>query len=91
MKRLFVQQYQNSDVKKVNWWPAGSHLVMQLFASLSNIRVSPPDAPPAALAVNTVSELYLETCVNVFARDALLAEKLNNNSLIVLHPLNKKP
>jgi hypothetical protein len=32
MKGLFVQQCQNSDVKKVNWWPAGSHLVMQLLA-----------------------------------------------------------
>jgi hypothetical protein len=90
MKKLFVQQRQNSDVKKVNWWLAGSHLVMQFFASLPNILIPPPDASLAVLAVNNVSELCLETCVNVFGRDALLAEKPNDNSLVILHPLNDK-
>jgi hypothetical protein len=41
MKRLFVQQCQNSDGTKVNWWPAGSHLVMQIFAALPGI-LAPP-------------------------------------------------
>jgi hypothetical protein len=78
MKRLFVQQCQNSDVRKANWWPAGSHLVMQVFAPWPNILALPPDAP---LAVNNVSELCLETCVNVFGRDAVLADKPNDDSL----------
>jgi hypothetical protein len=30
-------------------------------------------------------------CVNVLGRDALLAEKPNDDSLGVLHPLNEKP
>jgi hypothetical protein len=87
MKTLFVQQYQNSNVTKVNWWPAGSHIVMQILASLPNILAPPPDAP---LAVSSVSELCLETCVNVFGLDAFLGEKPNDDSLVVLHPLNKK-
>jgi hypothetical protein len=87
MKMLFVQQCQNSEVKKVNWRPAGSHTVMQIFASLTNILASRPDAP---LAVSSVSELCVEICANVFGRDALLAEKLNDDSLVVLHPLNEK-
>jgi hypothetical protein len=41
-ERLFIQQYQNSDVKKVNWWLAGLHLGMQVFASLPNILAPPP-------------------------------------------------
>jgi hypothetical protein len=88
MKKLFVQQCQNSDAKKANWWPAGSHLVMQVFGSLPNILAPPPDAPPA---VRSVSELCLEMYVNVFGRDALLAEKPNDDSLVVLHSLNEKP
>jgi hypothetical protein len=88
MKRLFVQKCQNSDVKKVVWWPAGSHFLMQVFGSLPNILVLGPDAP---LAVNGVSELYLETYVNVFGRDALLAEKPNDGSVARLHPLGEKP
>jgi hypothetical protein len=63
MKRLLVQQYQNSDVKKIIWWPAESYLIVQVFASLSNRLAPPPDAP---LAVGGVSELCLETCVNAF-------------------------
>jgi hypothetical protein len=85
MKTLFVQQCQNSDIKKVSWWPAGSHLGMQVFASLPNILASPPDAP---LAVNSVSELCFETDVNVFGRDALIPEKPNDDPLVVLHPLS---
>jgi hypothetical protein len=61
---------------------------MQVFASLPNILAPPPDAP---LAVSGVSELCLETCVNVFGRDIRLAEKLNDDSLVGLHPLNEKP
>jgi hypothetical protein len=61
---------------------------MQVFASLPNILAPPPDAP---LAVSSLSELCPKACMNVFERDALLAEKLNDNSLVVLHPLNKKP
>jgi hypothetical protein len=60
---------------------------MQVFASLSNMLAPPPDA---RLAVSSVSELRLETCVNVFARDALLAEKPNDDSLLVLRSLNEK-
>jgi hypothetical protein len=69
-ERLFVQQCQNSDVKKVNWWPPRSRFVIQVFASLPNILAPPPDAP---LTVSSLSELCLETYVNVFGRDALLA------------------
>jgi hypothetical protein len=43
------------------------------------------------LAVSGVSELCLETGVNVFGRDTLLAEKPNNDSLAGFHPLNKNP
>jgi hypothetical protein len=86
MERLFVQQRQNSDVKKVNWWPAGSRLVMQVLASLPNILAPPSDAP---LVVSSISELCLETSVNVFGRDALLAWKPNDDSLVVPHPLNE--
>jgi hypothetical protein len=89
MKRLFVQQCHNSDVKKVNWWPAGSPLVMQVFAPFPNILAPPPHAPLRALAVRSVSELCLETCVNAFGRDAFLAEKPNDDSLVVLHLLNE--
>jgi hypothetical protein len=60
---------------------------MQVFTSLPNIFAPPPDA---LLAVNGVSELCFETCANVFGRDALLAEKLNDNSLVGLHRLNEK-
>jgi hypothetical protein len=88
MKRAFVQQFQNSYVKKVNWSPARSHFVMQVFASLSNRRTPPPHAP---LAVSNVPELRLETCANVFGQDTLLTEKPNNDPLVVLHPLNEKP
>jgi hypothetical protein len=91
MKRLFVQQCQNSDVKKINWWPARSHLVVQVFASLPNILGAPPDAPLALLAASSVSELCLETCVNVLGRDALLVKKPNNDSLVVVHPLIEIP
>jgi hypothetical protein len=84
---LFVEQCQNSDATKVNGRPAGSHLVMQVFASLPNILEPPPDAP---LAVSGVSELCFETCVNVFGRGALLSAKPNNNYLVVLHPLNEE-
>jgi hypothetical protein len=62
------------------------HLVMQLFASLPNILAPPPDTP---LAVSSVSELCIETCVNVVGQDAPHAEKPNDDSLIVLHPLNE--
>jgi hypothetical protein len=34
--------------------------------------------------------LYLQNCVSVFGRDALLAEKPNEDSLVILHPLNEK-
>jgi hypothetical protein len=90
-KRLFVQQCQNSDAKKVNWWPAGSYLVIQVFASLPNMLEPLLDALLAVLASNRVFELFLETCVNVFGREMLLAEKPNDNSLIALHQLNEKP
>jgi hypothetical protein len=62
---------------------------MQVFASLTNILAPPPDAPLAAFAVGGVSELCFETCVNAFGRDAPLAEELNDDSLVVLHPLNE--
>jgi hypothetical protein len=61
---------------------------MQVFASLPNILAPSPDAP---LAAGTVSERRLETCMNIFGRDALLVEKPNGDSLVVLHPLNEKP
>jgi hypothetical protein len=77
MKRLFVQQVQNSDVKKVTWWPAGSYLVMQVFAPFPNILAPPPDPPRA---VSSVSELCVETCVNLFGRDTLLEEMPNDAS-----------
>jgi hypothetical protein len=86
MKKLFIEQSQNSDVNKINWWPAGSHLVVQVFVSLRNILAPPPDAP---LAVSSVSELCLETCMNVFGRDAVLSEKPNDDPLAVFHPLNE--
>jgi hypothetical protein len=87
MKKLFVQQGQNSDVKKVHWWPAGSHLVMPVFVSLLKILTPPPDTP---LAVSSASELCLEMCVTVFGRDMLLAEKPNDDYLVVVDPLNEK-
>jgi hypothetical protein len=59
---------------------------MQVFAPLSNILASPPDAPVAA---STVSELFLETCMNIFGRNALRTEKPNDNSLVVLQTLNE--
>jgi hypothetical protein len=74
--------------QEVNWCPAGSHLVMQVFASVTNILAPLRDAP---LAVNSVSELCLETCVNVAGRAAPLAEKSNDDSLVALHLLNEKP
>jgi hypothetical protein len=61
---------------------------MQVFASLPNILAPPPDAP---LTVRTVSELCLEMCVNVFERDALLAEKPNDDSLVGFHRLHEQP
>jgi hypothetical protein len=91
MKVLFVQWFPNSDVKTVNWRPAGSHLFMQVFASLPNILAPPSDDPLAVLTVSSVSELCFERCVNVFGQDALLAEKPDDDSLVVLHPLNEKP
>jgi hypothetical protein len=87
MKRLFVRQCQNLDVKKINWWPARSHPVMQAFASLPSLLPPPPDSP---FAVSSVSELCLEMGLNIFGREALLAEKPNDDSLIGLHPLNEK-
>jgi hypothetical protein len=39
----------------------------------------------------SVSELCLETCVNVLGRDAPFAEKPNDHTPVVLHPLNEKP
>jgi hypothetical protein len=49
---------------------------MQMFESQTNVLEPPPDAP---LAVSNVSELCLETCVNVFGRDTFLAEKPNHD------------
>jgi hypothetical protein len=60
---------------------------MQFFASVPNILAPPPEAP---LAVSSVSEVYLETCVNVFGRGPLLAEKPNDYFLVGLHPLKEK-
>jgi hypothetical protein len=82
IKRLFVQQCENSDVeksKKVNRWPAGLHLVMQVFASLPKIPAPPPDTLLPVLAAGSFSELRLETCANAFGRDPLLAEKANDD------------
>jgi hypothetical protein len=59
---------------------------MQVFASLPNILAPPLDAP---LTVSSVSELCLETCVNVFGRDALFTKKPNYDSMVVLHLLNE--
>jgi hypothetical protein len=84
MKRLFVPQYQNSDVKKVNWRPPEPHFVMQIFAFLPNILAPPPHAPLAILAVSSVSELSLETWVNVFGRDVLLAARQNDDDPLVV-------
>jgi hypothetical protein len=64
---------------------------MQVFASLPNKRAPTPDTLLAVLAVSSVSELCFETCVNVFWREALLAEEPNDDSLVVPHPLNGKP
>jgi hypothetical protein len=64
---------------------------MQAFASLPRIPAPRPDAPLAVLAVSSGSEMCLETCVNVFGPDALLAEQPNDDSLVALHPLNAKP
>jgi hypothetical protein len=88
VKEPFVQQCQNLEVKKVNWWPARSYLVTQVFASLPNILILPLDG---ALTVSIISELCLETCVNVLGRDALLVEKPNDDSLVGLRPFNEKP
>jgi hypothetical protein len=60
---------------------------MQVLASLPDIIAPPPDA---RVAVNSVSQLCLETCVNVFGRDVFLAEKPNDDSLGVPHPSNEK-
>jgi hypothetical protein len=87
-KKLFVQRCQNSDIKKVNSWPAGSQLIMQVFASLQNIPASSPEFP---LSVGIVSELCLEACANVFMRDTLLGEKRNDGSMVGLDPLIEKP
>jgi hypothetical protein len=59
---------------------------MQVFPSLLNILAPPPAAP---LAVSSVSELCLDRCVNAFGRDALLAEKPNDDCLVVLHLLKE--
>jgi hypothetical protein len=67
--------------------PAASHFAILVFASLSNILTPPPETP---LAVSSVSELCLDMYINVFERDALLVEKLNDDHLVVLHLLNKK-
>jgi hypothetical protein len=85
-KRLCIQQYQNSDDKKVNWRPARSYLVMPIGASLPNRLGPPPDAP---LAETSVSELCLKRCVNVLGRAGLLVEKSNDDLLVVLDPLNE--
>jgi hypothetical protein len=61
---------------------------MQVFTFLLNILAPAPDAP---LAVTSVSELCPEPCVNIFGRDALLAEKSNDDCLVGVHPLNEKP
>jgi hypothetical protein len=37
MKRLFVQQCQNLDVKKVNWWPADPTLSCNLAVALIDV------------------------------------------------------
>jgi hypothetical protein len=71
-------------VKKVNSWFAGSQVVILIFTSLANILATPSDTPPV---VSIVSKLCLERYVNLFAREALLAEKPNDDSLVVLHPL----
>jgi hypothetical protein len=95
MKTLFVRQCRNSDVKKLNWWPVRSNLVMQVFASLPNILVLSPNALPDALlavaAVGGASKLCLERCVNFFGPASVLAEKANDDSFVVLHPLREKP
>jgi hypothetical protein len=59
---------------------------MPVFASLPNILAAPPHAP---VAVNGVAELCVETCVNAFGSNTLLAEKPNDDSLVALHPLNE--
>jgi hypothetical protein len=61
------------------------------FACLLNTLVSPPDTPLAELAPGSVSKLCLEQGVNVIGRDALLAEKPNDDRMVVFHPLNGKP
>jgi hypothetical protein len=81
MKTLFVQKCQNSPVQKVNSWPSGPDLVMQIFTSLPNRPAPPPDA---RLVVSSVSELCFETCVNIFRREVFLAEKPNDDSLVDL-------
>jgi hypothetical protein len=60
---------------------------MQVLASLPNILAPPTDAP---VVVNSVSERCLEPFMNVFARNTLLAEKPNDDSLGVPHPSNAK-
>jgi hypothetical protein len=59
---------------------------MHIFASLSNILAPPLHTP---LAVKNVSELCLDMSVSVFGREELLAEKPNDDSLVVFHPLNE--
>jgi hypothetical protein len=59
---------------------------MPVFAFLPNILEPPPAAP---LALSSLSKLCLETCMNVFGRDALLADKPNDNSFIVPYPFNE--
>jgi hypothetical protein len=59
---------------------------MQVFASLPNILAPRPDV---ALGVSGVSELCFKLYINVFGRDALLAEKPNDDSVVGLRPLNE--
>jgi hypothetical protein len=63
---------------------APRHADLRVFAEYTTPL---PDGP---LSVSSVSELCLETCVNVFGRDAPFAEKPNDDSLARLDPLNEK-
>jgi hypothetical protein len=63
---------------------------MQILAVLPNMLAPPPEAPLAVLVVRCLSELCLETCVNVFGRGALFAENPSDDSLAILHPVNEK-
>jgi hypothetical protein len=63
---------------------ASRHAVLRVLVG----HIGPP--PEAPLAESSVSEVCLETCMNIFGRGALFAEKPTDDFLVGLHPLKEK-